>query len=133
MHLTELGKTGLYVSRLCFGTLTLGELQANIKPEIASEILLHAVNNGVNFFDTAELYKTYAPLREILKKVNSIIISTKSYAFSKETAIASFEKARHELGRDYIDIFMLHEQESEHRSEERRVGKECRSRWSPYH
>ena len=22
---------------------------------------------------------------------------------------------------------------SEHRSEERRVGKECRSRWSPYH
>ena len=23
--------------------------------------------------------------------------------------------------------------ESDHRSEERRVGKECRSRWSPYH
>src|SRR5574340_1855465 len=23
--------------------------------------------------------------------------------------------------------------DSEHRSEERRVGKECRSRWSPYH
>ena len=22
---------------------------------------------------------------------------------------------------------------NEHRSEERRVGKECRSRWSPYH
>ena len=22
---------------------------------------------------------------------------------------------------------------AEHRSEERRVGKECRSRWSPYH
>ena len=25
------------------------------------------------------------------------------------------------------------EVEYEHRSEERRVGKECRSRWSPYH
>ena len=24
-------------------------------------------------------------------------------------------------------------QELQHRSEERRVGKECRSRWSPYH
>ena len=24
-------------------------------------------------------------------------------------------------------------EENEHRSEERRVGKECRSRWSPYH
>ena len=27
----------------------------------------------------------------------------------------------------------LSESESENRSEERRVGKECRSRWSPYH
>ena len=25
------------------------------------------------------------------------------------------------------------EEEQKHRSEERRVGKECRSRWSPYH
>ena len=28
---------------------------------------------------------------------------------------------------------MLHTGRSETRSEERRVGKECRSRWSPYH
>ena len=27
----------------------------------------------------------------------------------------------------------LHSSEPYHRSEERRVGKECRSRWSPYH
>ena len=27
----------------------------------------------------------------------------------------------------------LYSEESEWRSEERRVGKECRSRWSPYH
>src|SRR5260370_39777270 len=27
----------------------------------------------------------------------------------------------------------VHDQEVQHRSEERRVGKECRSRWSPYH
>ena len=25
------------------------------------------------------------------------------------------------------------DREQDHRSEERRVGKECRSRWSPYH
>ena len=31
-----------------------------------------------------------------------------------------------ELGMDSIAI-------TDHRSEERRVGKECRSRWSPYH
>ena len=31
-------------------------------------------------------------------------------------------------GNKFIPVFV-----SENRSEERRVGKECRSRWSPYH
>ena len=31
------------------------------------------------------------------------------------------------------DSAHLMEEDAEHRSEERRVGKECRSRWSPYH
>ena len=31
------------------------------------------------------------------------------------------------------DIDSTPEQLDEYRSEERRVGKECRSRWSPYH
>ena len=31
-------------------------------------------------------------------------------------------------------ILMEHQvEETDYRSEERRVGKECRSRWSPYH
>ena len=29
--------------------------------------------------------------------------------------------------------FVMSEEDAENRSEERRVGKECRSRWSPYH
>src|SRR5256885_6408114 len=32
-----------------------------------------------------------------------------------------------------IDICYLHRDNRSGRSEERRVGKECRSRWSPYH
>ena len=36
--------------------------------------------------------------------------------------------------KDYNSILELTDQPSElKRSEERRVGKECRSRWSPYH
>ena len=31
------------------------------------------------------------------------------------------------------EVEMLLDQQAEQRSEERRVGKECRSRWSPYH
>ena len=37
------------------------------------------------------------------------------------------------LSNDPPPIFYLHALVFEARSEERRVGKECRSRWSPYH
>ena len=36
-------------------------------------------------------------------------------------------------GERYSEIFRAEEWHSTPRSEERRVGKECRSRWSPYH
>ena len=32
-----------------------------------------------------------------------------------------------------LDALAKHKEEVKERSEERRVGKECRSRWSPYH
>ena len=38
------------------------------------------------------------------------------------------DDARHAQGR-FMDLWQTYS----HRSEERRVGKECRSRWSPYH
>ena len=36
-----------------------------------------------------------------------------------------------DLKTEYYDLGLVHRNET--RSEERRVGKECRSRWSPYH
>ena len=40
------------------------------------------------------------------------------------------EEAIADLEKDYLELSGF---EVEIRSEERRVGKECRSRWSPYH
>src|SRR2546429_7453828 len=37
------------------------------------------------------------------------------------------------IGYERDTIQMMREGQNEYRSEERRVGKECRSRWSPYH
>ena len=34
---------------------------------------------------------------------------------------------------EQLDSLVLAAEEKDSRSEERRVGKECRSRWSPYH
>ena len=44
----------------------------------------------------------------------------------------SLEGSLKRLKTDYIDLYYLHRVDP-NRSEERRVGKECRSRWSPYH
>jgi diketogulonate reductase-like aldo/keto reductase len=68
-----------------------------------------------NFIDTAEMYETYEHIREAIRiSGKHPVVATKSYAYSKEGARASLEKARKELDLDVIDIFLLHEQESEH-------------------
>ena len=42
-------------------------------------------------------------------------------------------KAQIEGGADFAEIAKANSSCPSSRSEERRVGKECRSRWSPYH
>ncbi len=115
MEYRTLGKTNLKVSRLCFGSLTVGPLQAGLKPEEAGEILAFAFENGVNFLDAAQLYNVYEHIREGLKRTNKdIIIASKSYAYEKQQALDAVDECRKALDRDVIDIFMLHEQESIH-------------------
>lgn len=111
-----LGKTGISVSRLCCGTLTVGPLQAALPPEEGAAVLAHAAGRGVNFFDTAQLYGTYPYLRRAMRLSGKydVVIASKTYAHTRELAAEAVEQARRELDRDYIDIFLLHEQESIH-------------------
>lgn len=114
MEYVLLGGTGLRVSKLCFGTLTISPLQRGFDIKSGAALLKSAHDMGVTFFDTAEIYGTYAHLKEAFGDTDSVVISTKSYSYDEATAKSSLDKARRELGRDCIDIFMLHEQESEH-------------------
>jgi len=108
-----LGKTGIRVSRLCFGTLTISPLQANLPPEEARRVLLHAMRRGVNFFDCAELYGTYRVVGEAMRAWGEpIVVVGRSYAWTREGMQASLYRALRELSRDYVDIFLLHEMES---------------------
>ena len=111
-----LGRSGIQVSRLCFGALTIGPLQANMTVEAGAAIIQEAFSLGVNFIDTAELYQTYPHIRRAIKAMDrqKLVIATKSYAYDKGTAEASLNMARKELDLDQIDIFLLHEQENEH-------------------
>lgn len=113
MEYVELGKTGLKVSRLCFGALVIGPLQKNMTVREGAAVIRAALERGVNFIDTAELYGTYGHIREALKgSGRKPVVASKSYAYSAEGAAESVEKARKELDMDVLDIFLLHEQES---------------------
>jgi len=115
MEYRRLGKTNLRVSRVCFGALTIGPLQTNMPLPEGARVLRYALERGINFIDTAELYGTYRYIREALKGFNGeVVIATKSYAPTAEGMRRALEQARRELDRDVIDIFLLHEQESEH-------------------
>jgi predicted aldo/keto reductase-like oxidoreductase len=112
MKLRELGNTGLMVSPICFGSLTIGPLQRNLTIMEGSRVINRAIELGINFIDTADLYRTYPFIREALEIKPDLIVSTKSYAYDTKTARDTLERALKGTGRDYIDIFMLHEQES---------------------
>ena len=108
------GTRGLQVSRLCFGTLPLGPLQHDLPPERGAELILHAARQGVTMVDTAEYYDTYPHIALALREAPGLAVCTKSYAYDEAGAQRAFQAAQTALGRTYIDVFLLHEQESEH-------------------
>ncbi|MDI6907430.1 MAG: aldo/keto reductase [Thermoanaerobacterales bacterium] len=88
MKYRALGTTGLVVSRLCFGTLTISPLQAALPTEEGACVIRHALALGLNFIDFAELYKTHPYVREALRDGRyEAVIATKSYAYTGEMMV----------------------------------------------
>lgn len=114
MEKRKLGATGFDVSRLCLGLLTLGPLQRSLPLAESEKVIAAALERGVNFFDTADLYNSYAYAAQAVRLQRDVVICTKSYDYDAAGAEKSLERALREIGRDYVDIYMLHEQESRH-------------------
>lgn len=110
----DFGNTGLKVSRLCFGTLTIGPLQKGLTVKEGADLLSAAYERGVNFYDTAEYYGTYGIIRAALRKKADVVVAAKSYAYDAAGAQKSLEKYLRESGRERAEVFLLHEQESVH-------------------
>ena len=109
-----LGNTGIEVSRMCMGTLTMGPLQARLSPEEGAELIVQAYERGVTFFDTADLYGTYEHLALALRRIprERVVIASRCYEYTYRGMKAAIHRALEALGTDYIDIFGLHEQET---------------------
>ncbi len=109
-----LGNTGLEVTEVGFGVLTMGGTQLNLAVPEGAAVLRYALERGINFLDTAQYYRTYPYIKEALKGTNfdPVIVSKCLYGSYAEMWEA-IEEARQELNRDVIDIFLLHEVRSD--------------------
>ena len=109
MKYKKLGKTGLKVSELCFGALPMGPMQNDLTPKEGGALIRAALEAGVNFIDTAQMYGTYPHITEALKGYNGeVIINSKSVADNYEDMEKAIIEAQQQLNRDCIDIFLLH-------------------------
>ena len=109
MRKVALGRTGLNITPLVFGTLPMGPLQANLSPKEGGKLIRYAMDRGVNFLDTAEMYGTYPHMREGLKGFSGeVFINSKTHAADAATARSHVEKALRELERDHLDSLLVH-------------------------
>ena len=127
MKMRFLGKSGIKVSEVCLGTMTFGansrmkQLGSVGQPE-ADKIVAMALDGGINFFDTADLYSE-GQSEEILgkalgKRRKDIILATKvrnrmgpgpnDIGLSRHHILEGCEASLKRLGTDYIDLYLVH-------------------------
>ena len=127
--------------------LTGGELPAMMMIDCISRLVPGVLNNNVSaefetFHDNLLEYPQYTRPEVFMgKKVPDILLSghhANVEKWRREQSIIRTLKNRPELLEDAVlskkeQKFLDELLRQQERSEERRVGKECRSRWSPYH
>ncbi|MGI5134240.1 MULTISPECIES: aldo/keto reductase [unclassified Streptomyces] len=129
MEYVKLGTTGLDISPVCLGCMTFGEPERGYPswsmPEDESRsILKQAVDAGINFFDTANVYSTGSS-EEILGRAmkdfarrDEIVIATKVHGamrpgpngggLSRKAIFTEVDASLTRLGTDYIDLYQIH-------------------------
>lgn len=122
MEYTSLGNTGIRVSKLCLGCMSFGEAGSmhawTLDEEKTDEIVKHALDAGINFFDTANCYSNGTSeeyLGKALKKYakrEDVVIASKVYfnegRLSKEAILREIDGTLKRLGTDYLDLYIIH-------------------------
>lgn len=127
MEYTKLGRTGLDVSRICLGCMSYGDKQWRdwvLEEEEARPFFRRAVEAGINFFDTADMYSrgrseeiTGKMLREFGRR-EEVVIATKVFfpfgegpnlgGLSRKHIQEACEASLRRLGVDVIDLYQIH-------------------------
>ncbi len=127
MEYVNLGNTGLRVSRVCLGMMSFGAHESRpwALPEAEAEpIVRRAVEGGITFFDTADVYNdgqsevvTGRVLPRLLSR-EELVIATKVHGrtmpgengrgLSRKHVMASIDASLERLGMDYVDLYQIH-------------------------
>ncbi len=115
------------MSELCYGTLILGSLQANLTPEEGARPIRRSFELGVNFYDTAKGYRTYQHLALGLQGVarDRVVIASKSHARTYAEMKVDVEECLRELSLERVGIFHIHLIPSEEALAARRGALDC--------
>ncbi len=130
MKYTRLGKSGLNVSQLCLGCMSYGDSSKGwhgdwlLDEEASRPFFRGALEHGINFFDTANIYAggtseqiTGKLLREYARR-DEIVVATKAYGawrnapntggLSRKSLMQAIDDSLTRLGMDYVDLFQIH-------------------------
>jgi NDP-hexose 2,3-enoyl reductase len=126
MEYTNLGRTGLSVSRICLGTMNFGPKTSEDDSYVVMD---RALDRGINFFDTANVYgwKTGEGVTEQIigrwlaqggGRRDKIVLATKVYGkmgdwpneqgLSARHIVRACEASLRRLQTDWLDLYQMH-------------------------
>jgi aryl-alcohol dehydrogenase-like predicted oxidoreductase len=131
MRYRRLGRTGLYVSELCLGTMTFGgeggiwSAIGGLGQAVVDEMVGKALAGGINFIDTADVYSMGVSeqmlgqaLRNLGVKRSDVVVATKVFGnmgagpndrgASRGHIMDGVKASLERLGLDHIDLYQIH-------------------------
>ncbi len=129
MDYIKFGNTGLEVSRLCLGCMTYGIPDRGshawtLDEENSRPLIKQAVELGINFFDTANVYSDGTSeeivgraLKDFARR-DDVVIATKVFnrmrpgpngaGLSRKAIMTEIDHSLRRLGTDYVDLYQIH-------------------------
>lgn len=123
MEYAELGKSGIKVSRFCLGCMSFGDPASKmhawtLNADESEKIIRHALDLGINFFDTANVYSAGTSEEYLGRAIkrnaprDKVVLASKVYFNEGHLSQAAIEReidgTLKRLGTDYLDLYIIH-------------------------
>jgi aryl-alcohol dehydrogenase-like predicted oxidoreductase len=131
MRYNPLGRTGLFVSELCLGTMTFGAGEGMwkqigaLEQSDAERLVGQAIDAGINFIDTADVYSaglseqvTGQALKNLKIPRENVVVATKVFGetapgvntrgLSRSHIVDGVKASLKRLQLDHIDLYQVH-------------------------